>query len=56
MTGIKRKLNVRCMCGRWGMMYFKEEQDEEGKEIVNFKCACDSPTINFDHPYDGYYP
>jgi len=52
---MKQKLSVRCECGSWGTLIFKGKIDEEGKKIVQFKCKCDSPKIDFDNPYLGYY-
>ncbi len=52
---MKRKLSVRCKCGSWGTIFFKEEVAEDGREIVTFKCICGTPIIDFDRPFHGYY-
>lgn len=49
---MKRQLEVRCVCGRWGRLSFTGKMDN-GKEICGFVCSCDNPVVNFDDPYRG---
>ena len=52
----KKRLSVRCLCGGWGVMYFTGRLSGDEREIVAFKCGgCDSPEIDFDIPFHGYY-
>ncbi len=50
-----KRLSVRCRCGAWGVMYFTGRLSGDEREIVSFNCICDSPEIDFDLPFHGYY-
>jgi len=46
----KRRLDVRCVCGAWGLLVWTGRKDGD-KDICNFTCGCLDPEVDFDNPY-----
>ena len=50
----RRKLDVRCLCGLWGLLVYTGKV-VEGKDLCKFFCGCKNPQANLIDPYHGEY-
>ena len=51
-----QRLEVRCLCGRFGRLTWTGRLDDEGKRICTFVCSCDEPKVDFEEPFRGWDP
>ena len=48
-----RRLEVRCLCGKWGRLIWKD-QIKDNKEVCSFICCCNAPNVDYTDPYRGW--